>query len=85
MSNVERALRALMHLNIGATLGLAAWLLWASWSVALESAPRTDSAVQRTGPADAACQCLVLQPVLTTQQREVEHVAQAGRSAVAAP
>ncbi len=30
MSYVERALRALMHLNIGATLGLAAWLLWAS-------------------------------------------------------
>lgn len=85
MSYVERALRALMHLNIGATLGLAAWLLWASWSVALGSAPRTDSAVHRTGSADAACQCLVLQPVLTTQQRDVERVARIGPSAAAAP
>ena len=85
MSYVERALRALMHLNIGATLGLAAWLLWASWSVALESAPRAGSAAHRTGSADAACQCLVLQPVLTTQQRDVERVAQANRPAVAVP
>uniref|UniRef100_C5CWE9 Uncharacterized protein n=1 Tax=Variovorax paradoxus (strain S110) TaxID=543728 RepID=C5CWE9_VARPS len=86
MSYVERALRALMHLNVGATLGLAAWLLWANWRVALESAQRTDSAVHRTGSADAACQCLFLKPVLTTtQQRDVERVAQAGNSAVAAP
>ena len=85
MSYVERALRVLMHLNIGATLGLAAWLLWSSWSVALQSAPRTGSAVHRTGSADAACQCLVRQPVPSTQQRDVERVARAGRPALAAP
>jgi len=85
MAYVERALRALMRLNIGATVGLAAWLLWTSWSVAQESAPRTDSAVHRTGSADAACQCLVLKPVLATQQRDIERVAQAGRSAQAEP
>ena len=85
MSYVERALRALMHLNIGVTLGLAAWLIWDSWSVALESLPRAGDAAHRTGSAEVACQCLVLQPVLTTQQRDVERVAQAGRPAVAAP
>ncbi|SFQ33161.1 hypothetical protein [Variovorax sp. 770b2] len=85
MSYVERALRALMRLNIGATLGLVAWLLWASWSVALESVSRTASSAHRTGSANATCQCLVLNPVLTTQQRDVEQVAQIGPTAVAAP
>ena len=65
MSYVERAFRALMHLNIAATLGLATWLLWASWSVVLEETTRKDSAMRRAGTADSACQC----PVLRTLPR----------------
>ena len=33
MNFIERVMRAMTHLNIGAALGLAAWLLWSGWQV----------------------------------------------------
>lgn len=33
MNFVERVMRVMTHLNIGAALGLAAWVLWSGWHV----------------------------------------------------
>lgn len=30
---IERVMRAMTHINIGAALGLAAWVLWSGWQV----------------------------------------------------
>lgn len=34
MNFVERVVRVMTHINIGAALGLAAWVLWSGWQVA---------------------------------------------------
>lgn len=34
MNFIERVMRVMTHINIGATLGLAAWVLWSGWQVA---------------------------------------------------
>lgn len=34
MNPVERVMRVMTHLNIGASLGIAAWMVWASVQVA---------------------------------------------------
>jgi hypothetical protein len=36
---IERVMRAMTHLNLGAALGLAAWLLWSGWQVATGQHP----------------------------------------------
>ena len=33
MSFIERVMRVMTHINIGAALGLAAWVLWSGWQV----------------------------------------------------
>lgn len=33
MNFIERVIRVMTHLNIGAALGLAAWVLWSGWQV----------------------------------------------------
>lgn len=33
MNFIERVMRVMTHLNIGAALGLAAWVLWSGWQV----------------------------------------------------
>lgn len=33
MNLIERVMRVMTHLNIGASLGLAAWVLWSGWQV----------------------------------------------------
>ncbi len=33
MNFIERVMRVMTHINIGAALGLAAWLLWTGWQV----------------------------------------------------
>lgn len=33
MSFIERVMRVMAHINIGAALGLAAWVLWSGWQV----------------------------------------------------
>lgn len=33
MNFIERVMRVMTHVNIGAALGLAAWLLWSGWQV----------------------------------------------------
>ncbi len=33
MDFIERVMRVMTHLNIGAALGLVAWLLWSGWQV----------------------------------------------------
>lgn len=33
MNFIERVMRAMTHINIGAALGLAAWVLWSGWQV----------------------------------------------------
>lgn len=33
MNFVERVMRVMTHINIGAALGLAAWVLWSGWQV----------------------------------------------------
>jgi hypothetical protein len=30
---IERVMRVMTHINIGAALGLAAWVLWSGWQV----------------------------------------------------
>ena len=43
-SPVMRLMRLMTHLNIGAMLGMAAWLIWSGWQVthAQFDIPRTD-------------------------------------------
>lgn len=33
MNFVERVMRVMTHINIGAALGLTAWVLWTGWQV----------------------------------------------------
>lgn len=33
MNFIERVMRVMTHINIGAGLGLAAWVLWSGWQV----------------------------------------------------
>ena len=33
MNFIERVMRVMTHINIGGTLGLAAWVLWSGWQV----------------------------------------------------
>ena len=33
MNFIERVMRVMTHINIGASLGLAAWVLWSGWLV----------------------------------------------------
>ncbi len=33
MNFIERVMRAMTHINIGAALGLIAWVLWTGWQV----------------------------------------------------
>lgn len=33
MDFIERVMRVMTHVNIGAALGLVAWLLWSGWQV----------------------------------------------------
>jgi hypothetical protein len=33
VSLIERVMRVMTHINIGAALGLAAWVLWSGWQV----------------------------------------------------
>ena len=33
MSFIERVMRVMTHINIGAALGLAAWVMWSGWQV----------------------------------------------------
>ena len=33
MSLIERVVRVMTHINIGAALGLVAWVLWSGWQV----------------------------------------------------
>lgn len=33
MNFIERVMRAMTHINIGAALGLVAWVLWSGWQV----------------------------------------------------
>lgn len=33
MNFIERVMRVMTHINIGAALGLAAWVLWSGWLV----------------------------------------------------
>lgn len=33
MNFIVRVMRVMTHINIGATLGLAAWMLWSGWQV----------------------------------------------------
>lgn len=33
MNFIERVMRVMTHINIGAALGLAAWVLWSGWQV----------------------------------------------------
>ena len=33
MKFIERVMRVMTHINIGAALGLAAWVLWSGWPV----------------------------------------------------
>ena len=33
MDFIERVMRVMTHLNIGAALGMVAWLLWSGWQV----------------------------------------------------
>lgn len=39
MSFIQRVMRVVTHVNIGATLGLVAWLAWASLQVASGAQP----------------------------------------------
>lgn len=39
MSLIQRVMRVMTHVNIGATLGLVAWLAWASLEVASGARP----------------------------------------------
>lgn len=53
MPFVERTLRAMTHLNIGATLATAVWILWSGLNiVALPSPP--PSATPRANPGGGA-------------------------------
>jgi hypothetical protein len=38
-SPVMRLVRFMTHLNIGAMLGMAAWLIWSSWQVSTGQVP----------------------------------------------
>ncbi|HTP72482.1 MAG TPA: hypothetical protein VML58_09710 [Burkholderiaceae bacterium] len=60
MKDVQRVMRVMTHVNLGATLGLVAWLLWSGYAIA--SDPLQDPA--STSPAKrlllqpaAACAC----------------------------
>lgn len=33
MNFIERVMRIMTHINVGAVLGLAAWVLWSGWQV----------------------------------------------------
>lgn len=33
MNFIERVMRVMTHINIGAALGMAAWVLWSGWQV----------------------------------------------------
>lgn len=33
MNFIERVMRVMTHINIGAALGLASWVLWSGWQV----------------------------------------------------
>lgn len=33
MNFIERVMRVMTHINIGAAMGLAAWMLWSGWQV----------------------------------------------------
>ena len=33
MNFIERVMRVMTHINMGAALGLAAWVLWSGWQV----------------------------------------------------
>ena len=33
MNFIERVMRVMTHVNIGAALGLAAWIMWSGWQV----------------------------------------------------
>ena len=33
MNFIERVMRVMTHINLGAALGLAAWVMWSGWQV----------------------------------------------------
>lgn len=48
MNFVERVMRIMTHINIGAALGLAAWVLWSGWQLVTgQIAPRYSAAEVR--------------------------------------
>jgi hypothetical protein len=46
VSFIERVMRAMTHINIGAALGLAAWVLWSGWQVVTGQIAPTHHAAQ---------------------------------------
>jgi hypothetical protein len=66
LNSIERVMRVMTHVNIGATIGMAAWILWSGhlvvsgqWTTA--PGPRLDAQTRATGsqqPIASPC-CLV--------------------------
>lgn len=52
MKAIERVVRVMTHVNIGAALGMTAWLLWSGYQAV--SGDRERPSPQRTSPSPAA-------------------------------
>jgi hypothetical protein len=46
MNFIERVMRVMTHINIGASLGLMAWVLWSGWQVVTGQIAPTYSAAE---------------------------------------
>ncbi|MGB4115086.1 MAG: hypothetical protein WBK51_00900 [Polaromonas sp.] len=85
MSLPKRVLRILTHINIGATLGIAAWLVWSSAAVAFApSLKNTEGAnqqpIQFRPISEPPCNCSRSQPRLQVSADDV-HFAHISESA----
>lgn len=82
MNHFRLTLRALMHFNIGATLAVAAWLVWASSAVAFELPSRDAPASLTHAHVVRGCECPAVQANITVQHAGSEQ--QVGTTATVA-
>lgn len=86
MSFTHRVMRVMTHVNIGATLGLIAWLAWASLEVAsgarpMPRHPSADRSPAGSLPVSLSC-CFVPGPstgpaLMEAHEAQVRHIAAA--------
>ncbi len=86
MSFIQRVMRVMTHVNIGATLGLVAWLAWASLEVAsgarpIPRHPPVDRSPAGSRPVSLPCCFVPGTPagpaLLEAHEAQVRHIAAA--------